>query len=126
WQQRLAAVERALEARRAELRPKSRQRLEQEETARLSRPREDLAAAIRRLEAEQTACEQQLAELRSQQSRTNRQSEAWSYELQLLESGIRKDQQMLDVFEDEIRKLTIELDKWQPRITRFREAVLHM
>jgi hypothetical protein len=78
--------------------------------------KQGLSQLVRQLESEQAACEAELSKL------VQKRQPGSSYELKSLQDSIRRDEWLCDQLADEIEKHTIELDKWQPRITLFREA----
>ncbi|HUG92490.1 MAG TPA: polysaccharide biosynthesis tyrosine autokinase, partial [Planctomycetaceae bacterium] len=115
----LEKAEANLESVRDRLREPVRERLLRAIELGTTQPRYELEKEIELL----TGYNAQLEKSVSDQEAENKQAGGWSYELQLLHKGIAADEQILKIFEDEVHRLTIELDKWQPRITKFREAV---
>ena len=120
-QQELDATSRAMEKRRTDAQPRIEQQLAAARNQTATAAREALAAKVQRLTAEKAACEEQLAQLRREASAQSRAG-IDAHNLEVLQADIELQRGLLKLFRDEIVKLEIEIDKWQPRITLFQKA----
>ena len=117
FQQKLDATAKAIEKRRADVQP----RIEQQLARARSRPtseHDELAARVRRLTVEKAACEEQLAQLRTDASAQSRAGD----ELELLQTDIELQRDLLKLLQREVFRLEVEIDRWQPRILLFQKA----